>query len=85
MSQSSPPGFFTLGVPKDSYDLPHRALGVPVILLIRRVIWRALIILRESGFNLSEATEDQLTAALRSVIENNLRQSGSVPGFNRRN
>jgi hypothetical protein len=34
---------------------------------------------------LPEATEDQVTAALRSVIENKLRQIGSVPGFNRRN
>ena len=84
MSQSSPAGFFTLGVSKDRYDLPHRALGVPVILLIRRVIWRALTILRESGFNLSEATEDQVTTELRSVIENDLRQNGFVKGFNRR-
>lgn len=85
MSQSSPAGFFTLGVSKDEYDLPHRPIGVPVILLIRRVIWQALVILRESGFNLSEATEDEVTAALRSVIENKLRQNGSVSGFNRRN
>jgi hypothetical protein len=85
MSQSSPAGFFTLGVSEDTYDLPHRPIGVPVILLVRRVIWRALIILRESGFNLREATEDQVTAGLRAVIENNLRQNGTVPGFNRRN
>jgi hypothetical protein len=85
MSQSSPEGFFTLGVSKDRYDLPHRPLGVPVILLVRRVIWRALIILRESEFNLSEATEDEVTAALRAVIENDLRQTGAVRGFNRRN
>jgi hypothetical protein len=85
MSQSSPEGFFTLGVSKDRYDLPHRPLGVPVMLLVRRVIWRALVILRESGFNLSEATEDEVTAALRAVIENDLRQTGAVPGFNRRN
>jgi hypothetical protein len=60
-----PAGFFTLGVQKDRYDLPHRPLGVPVILLIRRVICRALALLRESGFNLAEATEDQVTAALK--------------------
>ncbi len=85
MSQPSPSGFFTLGVPKDRYDLPHRPLGVPVILLIRKVICRALALLRESGFKLAEATEDQVTAALRSTIENDLRQTGVVPGFNRRN
>lgn len=85
MSQSSPAGFFTLGVSKDKYDLPHRPLGIPVILLVRRVIWEAMTILRESGFNLSEATEDKVTAALKAVIENNLRQNGTIPGFNRRN
>ena len=85
MSQSSTAGFFTLGVTKDRYDLPHRSIGVPVILIVRRVIWRALIILRESGFNLSEATEDQVTAGLRAIIENDLRQTGVIPGFNRRN
>jgi hypothetical protein len=84
MSQSSPAGFFTLGVPKDRYDLPHRPLGVPVILLIRKVICRALALLRESGFKLAEATEDQVTAGLRSTIENDLRQTKAVPGFNRR-
>jgi hypothetical protein len=85
MSQSSPAGFFTLGVSKDRYDLPHRPIGIPVILLVRKVICRALILLRESGFNLSGATEDQVTAALRSIIENTLRQNGSLRGFNRRN
>ena len=84
MSQAVPPGFFTLGISKERYDLPHRPIGVPVILLVRRVICRALSILRETGFNLSGATEDQVTAALRAVIENNLRQTGSVAGFNRR-
>ena len=84
MSQAVPPGFFTLGISKERYDLPHRPIGVPVILLVRRVICRALSTLRENGFNLSGATEDQVTAALRAVIENDLRQTGSVAGFNRR-
>src|SRR5205814_1489568 len=72
-------GFFTLGVPLESYSLPHPRLGLPVILLIRRVLLRAFELLREQNFNLSEATEDQVTAALRSTIENNLRQNGAVP------
>jgi hypothetical protein len=55
-----------------------------VILLIRRVLCRALEILREERFRLGEALEDDVTAALRAVIENNLRQTGSVPGFSRR-
>jgi hypothetical protein len=77
-------GFFTFGVPADLYGLPHPKLGAPVILLIRRVLLRAFELLREQGFALATATEDEVTAALRSTIENNLRQSGSVKGFNRR-
>lgn len=84
MSSSALGGFFTLGVPPDRYHLPHRPIGTPVILLICRVIDRALEMLRDGGFNVCEAKEDQLTAALRSTIENDLRQNGTVPGFNRR-
>ena len=80
---SQPAGFFTLGVSPDRYQLPHRRLGLPMILLIRRVLCRAFEILRERGINMAAAKEDDLTAALRSVIENDLRQSGSVSGFNR--
>lgn len=74
-------GLFTLGLPPDRYHLPHPRLGLPVILLVRRVVLRAFELLREQGFALAAATEDQVTAALRSTIENDLRQSGSVPGF----
>jgi len=83
MSESTAAGFFTLGVSPEQYRLPHPRLGLPVILLIVRVLCRAFEILREEKFNLARAKEDQVTAALRAVIENNLRQSGSVPGFNR--
>jgi hypothetical protein len=79
----SKPGFFTLGVTADCYQLPHPRLGLPVILLIRRVLCRAFAMLREEQFQLAVATEDQVTAALRSVIENNLRQRGDIAGFNR--
>jgi len=82
---SQPTGFFTLGVSPDRYQLPHRRLGLPIILLIRRVLCRAFEILREQSMNLADAQEDELTAALRSIIENDLRQSGNVNGFNRRN
>ena len=85
MSEATPAGFFTLGVSPEQYRLPHPRLGLPVILLIRRVLCRAFESLREEGkFNLADATEDQVTAALRAAIENDLRQTGSVPGFNRR-
>lgn len=84
MSAAQGVGFFTLGVPGDGYDLPHPLLDFRVVLLIRRVLVRAFQVLREQSFDLAAASEDQITAALRSTIENNLRQSGEVRGFNRR-
>jgi hypothetical protein len=84
MSTRATEGFFTLGVPPERYDLPHPRLGLPVIMIIRRVLLRAFELLYEENFNFAAATEDQVTAALRSTIENNLRQSGEVPGFNKR-
>ncbi|MEX1231420.1 MAG: hypothetical protein WEB58_14330 [Planctomycetaceae bacterium] len=77
-------GFFTLGVAPDAYRLPHDKFGLPVILLIRRVLCKAFEQLREQRFRLADAEEDQITQALLSVIENNLRQHGTVPGFDRR-
>lgn len=84
MNSAETVGFFTLGVPPERYHLPHPCLGFPVILLIRRVLLRAFELLREQSYNLAAASEDQVTAALRSTIENNLRQSGEVSGFNKR-
>ena len=84
MSEAAPTGYFTLGVSPEAYALPHPRLGLPVILLIRRVLCRAFAILREKEFRLAEGKEDEVTAALRAVIENDLRQAGSIPGFNRR-
>ena len=84
MSSADTAGFFTLGISAERYHLPHPRLGLPVILLIRRVLLRAFELLREQGFNLASATEDKVTAAIRSTIENSLRQSGEIPGFNKR-
>jgi hypothetical protein len=84
MSIGRTDGFFTFGVQPDDYDLPHPRLGLPVILLVRRVLIRAFELLREQNFQLATASEDEVTAALRSVIQNNLRESGSIAGFNKR-
>jgi hypothetical protein len=84
MSDARTAGFFTLGVPPERYHLPHPRLGLPVILLIRRVLTRALELLRQQQFRLADATEDEVTAALRSVIENDLRETGCVAGFSKR-
>src|SRR5207237_6707451 len=83
MSSGVTSGFFTLGVRPD-WHLPHPRLGLPVILLIRRVLLRAFELLREQGCDLAVATEDEVTAALRSTIENKLRQTGEVSGFSKR-
>jgi hypothetical protein len=84
MNEGTPTGIFTLGVPPECYDLPHPRLGLSVILVIRRVLGCAIQKLRDQKADLANAKEDEVTAALRAVIENDLRQSGSVPGFNRR-
>jgi hypothetical protein len=81
MSTGRISGFFTLGISPELYHLPHPPLGLPVILLIRRVLLRAFEVLRQQNFNLAEAGEDEITAALRSVIENDLRVTGSIAGF----
>jgi hypothetical protein len=83
MNERTASGLFTLGVAPERYQLPHPCLGLPVILLVRKVILRALEILREEKFQLTAASEDEVTAAIKTVIESNLRQSGSVAGFNR--
>ncbi len=82
MTEVTPTGFFTLGVSPQRYRLPHPRLGLPVILLIRRVLCRAFAILREEEFKLAEAKEDEVTAARRASNENSPRETGSVPGFN---
>jgi hypothetical protein len=77
-------GLFTLGVPPEQYHLPHPRLGLPVILLVQRVLIHAFELLRERNFPLSTALEDEITAALKSIIENDLRQSGTIAGFSKR-
>ena len=83
MTQKETSGLFTRGLPPERYRLPHPRLGLPVILLIHRVLLRAFELLRQQRFALPAAEEDQVTAALRSIIENDLRQTGEVAGFNK--
>ncbi len=81
--EAAPDGLFTLGVRPEAYRLPHPRIPLPVILLIRRVLLQAFEMIRERGYPLGTAKEDEITAALRAVIENDLRQKGSVSGFSR--
>jgi hypothetical protein len=85
MSKTASVGYFTHGVSPDSYDLPHPRLAFPVILLVRRVLCRAFDELRNRKSSwLANAKEDDVTAALLSIIESNYRQRGTIPGFDRR-
>lgn len=77
-------GLFTLGVPPEQYHLPHPRLGLPVVLLVRRILIHAFDLLRERNFPLATALEDEITTALKSIIENDLRQSGKIAGFSKR-
>jgi len=74
-----------VGVEPDAYHLPHPRYGLPIILIIRRVLIRAFEILRErDDCPIGTAQEDEITIALRGVIENRLRQQrGEVSGFDR--
>jgi hypothetical protein len=77
-------GLFTLGVQPERYHLPHPRLGLPVVLLVRWVLIHAFDLLRERNFPLATALEDEITTALKSIIENDLRQSGKIAGFSKR-
>jgi hypothetical protein len=72
-----------LGIPAEAYDLPH-SIDLPVILVVHQVLAAAFAILRKNEYDLAGAKEDPVTMWLRNVIENDLRQSGAVPGFNKR-
>jgi hypothetical protein len=84
MSATGTTGYFTFGVPPERYHLPHPPLGLPVILLIRRVLLRAFEKLAEREFPLATELEDRITEQLFNVIENDLRQSGEIKGFTTR-
>lgn len=84
MSVEDTAGFFTCRVSREPYHVPHPRLGLPVILIIRRVLLRAFELLREQGYSFAAANEDPITKELRSIIEDRLRQSGEVRGFSKR-
>lgn len=80
----STPGFFTQGV---TYELPHPPVDERTVLIVHAVIGCALELLRAeppSGFDLATAKEDVVTVYLQQVIENRLRKTGEVPGFDQR-
>lgn len=76
-------GFFTHGI---EYTLPHPQIPQRTVLLLCEVIKRAWQLLEEkppSNFILQCADEDTITQVLvDEIIENRLRKSGEVDGFN---
>jgi hypothetical protein len=77
-----PIGFFTQGV---EYTLPHPQIPQRSLLLICKVIKIAWKLLEENpppDFHML-AHEDTITELLVEIIENRLRQSGEIGGFNR--
>jgi hypothetical protein len=77
-------GFFAEGI---DFHLPHPALDDSVLLITHDAICHAFSLLRTSppaGFNLSSAQEDAITQQLEWILENRLRKSGEVPGFDER-
>lgn len=74
---------FTHAVLPDDYELPHPPIHISTLLLVRRVILHAFGMLRQRGIGLGSLTEDQITHRLQSIVEDVLRQTGSIEGFNR--
>ena len=77
-------GFFAEGI---TFHLPHPALDDSVLLVTHEAVAYALALLRASppaGFDLSSAQENAITQQLEWILENRLRQTGEVPGFDER-
>ena len=75
-------GFFTCGI---ECTLPYPKIPHRTILVIGTVIKRAWQLMKErpiSGFDSHSADEDTITQLLVEIIENRLRKTGEVDGFN---
>ena len=74
-------GFFAAGV---NYQLPHPSIDKAVLIVTHNALRRAFALLRDTDFSLGSAHEDQVTQQLHWILEDRLRQSGEVPGFDER-
>jgi hypothetical protein len=76
-----------LGVPPEAYHLPHPKIELPIILIVRLALIEAFVRLRArcyaAGRDLSDDRENDVTRMLLNILENDLRQKGLVPGFNK--
>ena len=74
-------GFFAAGV---DYQLPHPNIANAVLVVAHNAVRRAFALLRDNQFSLGTAHEDQITQQLQWILEDHLRQTGEVPGFDER-
>ena len=74
-------GFFAAGV---EYQLPHPSIHTGVLVVTHNALRRAFALLRNTDFSLGTAHEDQVTQQLHWILEDRLRQTGEVPGFDER-
>ena len=74
-------GFFAAGV---DYQLPHPAIDDAILVIAHDAICCAISLLRGSGFSVGTAHEDQITRQLHWILEDRLRQTGEVAGFDER-
>lgn len=67
-------------------DLPHPPIPLAIFLVVERAVcvgWNLLITDPRPGFDLTTATEDQITHELHEAIVNRVFDSGIVDGFNK--
>lgn len=82
-------GLFTQGIGPQDYDLPHPQIHPAVIVIAHRALARAFEMMREQGYSLATALEDEITSQLHAILENNLLQKrgnancGGIDGFDR--
>ena len=74
-------GFFAAGV---DYQLPHPTIDSAVFVVVHNAVRHAFALLRTKQFPLRTAREDQITQQLQWILEDRLRQTGEVPGFDER-
>lgn len=80
----SVPGFFS-NVPQ---RLPHPRVDDWVVLVLHNALIHAFDLLRTNpptGFVLATAKEDDITRQIEHIMENRLRKTEEVPGFNKLN
>ena len=61
--------------------IPHDRIGLRMILVAHNAIIRSIELLRAEGYPLATALENDITERLEDKLENRLRQTGEVPGF----